>query len=402
MAESKLAERREKIIAEVMKKTGWSREQAIENMDDANMRTGIRYSEYNKHNFFDIPIEKQGITFREILDKQARKQRKQDKENNRYLFRIMMETGWDYDYADERVQEANSRTGCTYKEFANYRFWELDEKTQEELYLISSAKKIIKKFDVEPDFIDLIRDKARTNIKFAEYLKRDWCLNTEIEKDEFVRRFSNSKKVIYKPNGGMQGTGVQVFEIDAESAEHVYDQLAVLPKGVVEQYVTQHPGMNALNPTSVNTLRIVTLSSMAEPVTPDGKHVVVAYVSVRSGGGNAIVDNYSSGGMMMAVDVETGRIITNSFSPSGEIVSVHPVTGITFKGYQIPYFKEALDMVTGACEKYKLSAYIGWDVAIGEDGPVLIEVNQKPGSAGLTAPWLSEKRGMKHVMEKYL
>lgn len=393
---------RENAIESVMRKTGWDREETIEKIEDAKMRTGIRYTEYNKYNFHEIPVEQQGITFREILEKQAERKRRQERANAQYLVKIMAETGWDFEYADERVQEANARTGCTYKEFTNYRFWELDEQTQEELYLISSAKKIIKKFDVDPDFIDLIRDKARTNEKFSEYLKREWCLNTEITKEEFVEKFSNSKKIIYKPNGGMQGTGVEVFEITPESAEDVFEQLILMPKGVVEEYVIQHPEMNTLNPTSVNTMRIVTLSSMTEPVTPDGKSVVVAYVSLRTGGGGAIVDNYSSGGMMMGVDVETGCVITNSFSPSGEVISVHPATGVTFKGFKIPYFKEALEMVTGACEKYQLSAYIGWDIAIGEDGPVLIEVNQKPGSAGLTAPWLSEKRGMKQLMEQYL
>ena len=139
-----------------------------------------------------------------------------------------------------------------------------------------------------------------------------------------------------------------------------------------------------------------------EPVTPDGKHTDVAYVCLRIGGGDAFVDNYHSGGMATAVDLETGCIVTDGVNELGKIIASHPKTGVTFKGFKIPYFKEALAMVTEACEKNKLSAYIGWDVAISENGPVLIEVNQRPGSMLLTAPWISEKRGMKHVMEKYL
>ena len=160
--------------------------------------------------------------------------------------------------------------------------------------------------------------------------------------------------------------------------------------------------MSSLNPSSVNTLRIVSISSKTEPVTPDGKFVDIAYVCLRIGGGDACVDNYHSGGMAVAVDLQTGCVVTDGVNEQGKIIAVHPKTGVTFRGFKVPYFKEALDMVIEACEKNQLGAYIGWDVAISENGPVLIEVNQRPGSMLLTAPWISEKRGMKAVMEKYL
>ena len=402
MEKEKYTAKQEQAIKEVMAKTGWTRDNAIRRMEEARKRCGILYPEYAENDFHKVEIGEQGPAFRAILDKKAKKQRKQDKENAMYVAKIMGETGWSYEYADERVLEARARTHCTYKEFFGYRFWDLDDETQSQLYLTVDAKKIMKKFEVDQEIIAIMRDKKRTNEMFSEYLRREWCLNTEISRKDFVKKFSKSVKLIYKPIKGMQGTGITVFEIDEKNAESVFEQLAKLPEGVVEEYVVQHPVMSSLNPSSVNTMRIVTVSSQTEPVTPDGKHTDVAYVCLRIGGGDAFVDNYHSGGMATAVDLETGCIVTDGVNELGKIIASHPKTGVTFKGFKIPYFKEALAMVTEACEKNKLSAYIGWDVAISENGPVLIEVNQRPGSMLLTAPWISEKRGMKHVMEKYL
>ena len=59
----------------------------------------------------------------------------------------------------------------------------------------------------------------------------------------------------------------------------------------------------------------------------------------------------------------------------------HPLTGIPFMGFQVPLWDEALDMVRKAARKaYGYNCHwIGWDVAITPDGPVLVEGNNLPG-----------------------
>ena len=60
-------------------------------------------------------------------------------------------------------------------------------------------------------------------------------------------------------------------------------------------------------------------------------------------------------------------------------------------------------MVKEAIVEKKLDGYLGWDIAITENGPVLIETNLTPGVILFSMPYIAtEKRGMKHVMEKYL
>lgn len=393
---------RKKAVASVMAKTGWSKEYTAARIEDAKTRLGITWPEYDKYNFHAIPIEQQGMEFRKILDEAARKKIQDEKTKAMYIAKIMVETGWDYEYAESRVLEARTRTGCRYKEFYGYRFWTLDEETQQNMFLSALAVKLSRKYDVNKKIMTIVYDKEKTNEYFSEYLGRPWCVNTNITREAFVERFANSKKVVYKPVKELQGRGVTAYPITPETAGNIYDELSKLPKGVVEEYVVQHPKMSSLNPSSVNTIRVVTFMSNTHPVTPDGKHMDIAYVSMRVGNGSSVVDNFNGGGMAAGIDMETGLVVTSAANEQGKVFAAHPVTGTVFKGFEVPFFKEILEFVKDACIKKNVEGYIGWDIAITENGPTMIELNRKPSSSLLTAPWATEKRGMKHIMEKYL
>ena len=46
---------------------------------------------------------------------------------------------------------------------------------------------------------------------------------------------------------------------------------------------------------------------------------------------------------------------------------------------QLPFWKETLDLLRRASERVPSVGYIGWDVAITPDAPILIEGNTTPG-----------------------
>ncbi len=181
-----------------------------------------------------------------------------------------------------------------------------------------------------------------------------------------------------------------------------YDRLATYPEGVVEEFIKQHPVMSQLSTKAVNSLRFVTFSSNTKPVTADGKRMDIAYSIVRIGRGDSIVDNLHSGGLVANVDLETGALATDGADRNGDLWKVHPETNVPIKGFKIPYFEEAREMVIDAVTKYKVEGYIGWDIAISETGPMLLEVNDRPGSDGLQTAYAQEKKGMKWLMEKYM
>ena len=336
------------------------------------------------------------------LDKQARKEAAYQKKVENSVKKVIERTGGDYDSVKEKLLATIERTGCTPTEYFLYRFYELTEEEQDTYYIAKYQKLFQKKYGTDKDFVALLYDKERTNNYFAEYVRRPWCVNTKVTFEQFNETFKDTDRVMYKPIAGHRGYGVEAIYLNAENMREVYDRLSTYPEGVVEAFIKQHPEMCKLSPTSVNSLRFVTFSSNSKAVTPDGKKMDIAYSIVRFGREGAIVDNLHSGGMVANVDLETGCLSTDGADRNGDMWVTHPDTGVTIKGFKVPYFEEAREMVKEAIATRKVEGYIGWDIAISENGPMLLEVNDRPGSDGLQTAPAQEKKGMKYLMEKYM
>lgn len=343
-------------------------------------------------------------------EKKARKKAEKKLKEEKQFFdsfrenipKIMEAAGWDRETAERNYFDARKRTSCTPKEYFMYRFYNLDNSEQEKMFLIAMQRKIRKKYDVDKAFVNIICNKEKTNIYFAECVKRPWCVNTKVTLKEFENTFRKVSRIIYKPSGGHRGFGIEAFDLNSGNMEEVYNKLSTYPEGVVEEFVKQHPDMARLSPNSVNSVRFVTISSFDEPVTKDGKHLDVAYSIVRIGRGASIVDNLHSGGMVANVDLENGTLATHGADRMGMLWEKHPETGTVIKGFKIPFFEEARAMVEQAILEHKVEGYLGWDLGISENGPVLLEINTCPGSDGLQTAYAQEGKGMKHVMEQYL
>ena len=335
--------------------------------------------------------------------------RKEDKTSASYqkkvenfVKKVMQRTGWDHDFTKEKMLATIERTGCTPTEFYMYRFYELTDEQQDTYYIAKYQRPLQEKFGTDKKFVSLLCNKERTNNYFSDYVRRPWCVNTKVTFEQFCEIFKDAGRVMYKPTGGHGGYGVEAIYLTPETMKDVYDRLVTYPEGVVEAFIKQHPDMCKLSPTSVNSLRFVTFSSNTKPVTPDGKMMDIAYSIVRIGREGSIVDNLHSGGMVANVDLETGCLATDGADRNGDLWVTHPDTGVTIKGFQVPYFHEACEMVKDAIATRKVEGYLGWDIAISENGPMLLEINARPGSDGLQTAPAQAKQGMKHLMEKYM
>ena len=140
---------------------------------------------------------------------------------------------------------------------------------------------------------------------------------------------------------------------------------------LIEDAIVQHSKMNELYSGSVNTLRMVTLVD-----NDNVPHFM--YALVRMGQKGAKVDNISSGGMYAPVNAD-GIITHAAFcDKEGICHAVHPTSGTNLIGFEIPYFKEAVELVKKAALVIPGMRYVGWDIAITENGPVLVEGNNFP------------------------
>lgn len=95
------------------------------------------------------------------------------------------------------------------------------------------------------------------------------------------------------------------------------------------------------------------------------------------GSGTSIVDNFTAGGVVGAIDIATGRIIAEGEDKKGDRYKEHPFSHIPLKGFQIPNWDKVLSLVDDCAKAYCIN-YVGWDVAIRENDAVLVEANIRP------------------------
>ena len=177
-----------------------------------------------------------------------------------------------------------------------------------------------------------------------------------------------------------KGVGKEVFLKKATESEgghgvYVIDSEAYLRRTVeeikgdiiIQEPLKQHEILSKLAPSSVNTIRIISL------LTDEG---VKIYSSVlRMGVNGARVDNASSGGITCGIN-ENGRLKSNAYSSTGRRYKQHPSAGVTFDSIVIPNYKEAVELVKRIHLRIPHFKLTSWDIAIRDDGePVLIEMN---------------------------
>lgn len=140
---------------------------------------------------------------------------------------------------------------------------------------------------------------------------------------------------------------------------------------IVQEFLTQHSEMSRLHPLSINTIRLVTVRGLK-----DGKIHILPSI-LRIGVGDNEVDNTSQGGIAVGVDLATGYLKRYGFQKPkyGLKTEVHPDSGIRYTDFKIPMFDEVKRQAVYMHSLLPQIHSVGWDIAIGQEGPVFIEGN---------------------------
>ena len=75
----------------------------------------------------------------------------------------------------------------------------------------------------------------------------------------------------------------------------------------------------------------------------DNGKVHILWPWMKVGRAGSFVDNSGSGGMGVAIDIETGKLNSSGKDENGNVFDKHPDTGLIFKGYELPDWESALD-----------------------------------------------------------
>jgi hypothetical protein len=139
---------------------------------------------------------------------------------------------------------------------------------------------------------------------------------------------------------------------------------------LVQPFVENHPDIAQVTNGALASLRIVTgLNERAEA------EFVASLICLPHGACETSV-----AGIVCSIERETGRVRHAAFQ-DGRRVECHPDTGLPIVGIDLPFWRESVDLVRRAhAAAFPRFAFLGWDVALTKDGPILLETNSGWGA----------------------
>lgn len=150
---------------------------------------------------------------------------------------------------------------------------------------------------------------------------------------------------------------------------------------LLQQCLRNHRALLPLTPGGLCTVRLQTYR------WPGGQPELL-FAAYKMPVGDAPADNFHYGGIVAPVDVTTGRL-GPAIHRRGKLIAGierHPDLGTRIEGHEIPFWAEARQLVLRAHAAVPRIAAVGWDVAVLDDGPVLVEGNSLPNPDIAQAP----------------
>lgn len=283
------------------------------------------------------------------------------------------------------------RYGAGYYDYQEFEFYNLSNKERKTYLTRVKNNNIIKTYNNRADFYKL-DDKGIFNETFKDYIKRDFLIIDEDNFDEFKKFTDKHKKIIAKIINGEGGKGISIVDVNKKNQKKTFEELLANKQTLIEEVIIQNEEISKLYSGSVNTLRLFTFF--------DGENAYVLNSVFKIGNGG-VTDNFSSGSMYTFTD-DDGVVIVPAIDQDDNIYEVHPITKEKIVGFKAPLYDEACKLVCEAAKLMPTIKYIGWDVAITSDTPVIIEGNSYPGVFQIK-PSLTDKHiGLIPKYQKYM
>ena len=283
------------------------------------------------------------------------------------------------------------RYGATEFDYKAYRFYERNHFSRNR-FLTGRRRFSIANLFNPKKYHSLYDNKNEFYRCFSDFLGRRWLYAPDASDQQIEEFLSGQKQVIVKPFVSFEGIGIYKLAYSEVADMKVFCESAREKRLTLEEIIKQHPDLNSINSASVNTLRVNTV--MDKKGIP---HILCA--SIRMGIGQSIVDNISSGGIYCQIDLETGIVFTPAVGEDLQTHIRHPTSGVVLPGFQIPYWEAAKAMVLSAAKVTPQTRWVGWDVAITSEGPLLVEGNTRPGPITMQ---LAVQTGIYHIVRRYL
>ncbi|NQD35598.1 hypothetical protein HPT27_01100 [Permianibacter sp. IMCC34836] len=170
------------------------------------------------------------------------------------------------------------------------------------------------------------------------------------------------------------GNGAEILlrsgrQANLQPTSSIFSLLASHKHGyLIESRFEQHPQLAALNESSVNTIRVL--------VARAARDIKVVGAFLRVGSPGALVDNTAAGGLIVKLDEQRGVPLEIT---TGDLCrrqySQFPGTELRCADVQLPFWQETLQLAVETLRRLPETGIAGLDIAIGIDGPAVLEIN---------------------------
>lgn len=278
------------------------------------------------------------------------------------------------------ILKCSVKYGAAFYDYLEFEFYLLND-DQRKTYLTNGKNNQLVKMFNNKNYWHILDNKNEFNDYFKTYLKRDY-LNPHFTKEQLNRFLINKSKIIAKPIDGIGGEGIKIIDTQEKNIYENYNNY------LLEEIIVQDHKLSELYDKSVNSIRIFTFF--------DGEKSYLLQAILKIGNGN-YVDNFSSYGMYAFLN-DKGTVITPAIDKDDQIYGIHPISKKQILNFQVPQFDQAKDLVLKAAKEIPEVKYVGWDVAISNSGPCIIEGNSYPGVFQIKPRFSKNKIG---ILPKY-
>ena len=141
---------------------------------------------------------------------------------------------------------------------------------------------------------------------------------------------------------------------------------------ILQPRLANHPELSAIAGKGLSTVRVVTLRDASG-------RIEAALACFRMAVGSLVADNFAGGGLASPVRLEDGRLGPAVFKSRPGSFASHPDTGALILGRSLPNWPAVTQLAIDGHRAFEPLPSIGWDIAITENGPVIVEGNSEWG-----------------------
>lgn len=278
---------------------------------------------------------------------------------------------WQYNLTEENVDFLLSDYDYFWLNRINnlYQKW-VNDKTTYRL-IMEPIKKYVPKY-----YYSVFNRNGKTELAKMADLPAGFDNNT----DDVIRLLENESNLVFKPSAGTHGDGFYRFEYNdgaylingkPSSKEEIVTTINSQKSFyIITECLTMHDELRRFYPKSVNTIRVMVINSSGyEP------KIMQTYMRIGSEK-TGFTDNVGYGGICVSINKETGELY-NPQTLKNHIYydcPVHPDTNVPIAGV-VPCWQEMRKAVLEIAGYLKELEYLGFDVAITNEGIKVLEIN---------------------------